>query len=213
MLIRSAIRLAAVAILSDPNTALQSGSCATGFTAAQDRVFDSHSEPLQLLQRSDVELPAISVYTDAEDGDFGAGMSMNFSSHVDLVVHVEMYASMSTDFDTEMLLDTMEEQVRRKLLWDDRLYRQPHIDEQGNVSGFDRLVQRISKYQSTRAMDSERQARIGMRRFSLTVHYVENCLPPEIVVGERMAPATMTCMKAGVQIGRDLTQFNPKFPE
>ncbi|QCP50160.1 hypothetical protein FAZ95_13815 [Trinickia violacea] len=212
MLIRSAIRQAIVTILSDPNTALQSGSCATGSTKALDRVLDSHSEPLQLLQ-TDVELPAISVYTDSEDGDFGAGMSMNFSSHVDLVVHIEMYASMGTDFDTEMLLDNMEEQVRRKVLWDDRLYRQPVLDEAGKPIGFNLLVQRISKYQSTRAMDSERQARIGLRRFSLTVHYVENCLPPEIVTGACLAPPQMSCVKAGVQLGKDLVQFNPKFPE
>ncbi|WP_345815269.1 hypothetical protein AAGS40_23225 [Paraburkholderia sp. PREW-6R] len=212
MLIRTAIRRAVVTILSDPSTALETGSCATGLTLAGDRVFDSHSEPLQLLEKDD-ELPAISVYTDAEDGDLGAGMTNNYSSHVDLVLHIEMFASLNTDFNTESALDQMEEQVRRKLLWDVRLYREAITDASGNPAGWRRLVTRISKYQSNRAVDSERQARIGMRRFSLTVHYVENCLPPEIIAGECLGPPVITCTKVGVQRGDNLVQFNPGFSE
>lgn len=210
MLRRTAIRRAVITILSDPETALRSGSCRTGLTHARDRVLDSHSDPLQLIGGADMELPAISVYTDAEDGDFGGGMPMDPSSHNDLVVHIEMFASMSTDYATEALLDEMEEQVRRKVLWDDRFYRQSIVDEAGAVTGWEPLVMNVSKFQSTRALDSERQARVGMRRFSLTVHYVDNCLPPEIITGECLAPPDLECINAGVQVGENLVQFKPK---
>ncbi|MBC8729988.1 hypothetical protein [Paraburkholderia sp. UCT2] len=210
MLRRTAIRRVVIEILSDPKTALRTGSCKTGLTAAEDRVLDSHSDPLQLINGSDVELPAIAVYTDSEDGDFGGGMPADPGSHNDLVIHIEMFASTSTDFATEALLDDMEEQVRRKVLWDDRLYRRPVVDAEGTVRGWEPLVMSVSKFQSTRALDSERQARVGMRRLSLTVHYVDNCLPPEIVVDGPLAPPTFECMKAGVQIGENLVQFKPK---
>ncbi|NUX55925.1 hypothetical protein [Paraburkholderia youngii] len=210
MLLRTAIRRVVIEILSDPNTALRSGSYETGLTAAGDRVLDSHSDPLQLISGSDVELPAIAIYTDAEDGDFGGGMPADPSSHNDLVIQIEMFASANTDYATEALLDDLEEQVRRKVLFDDRLYRRSIVDSEGTVKGWAPLVMSVSKFQSTRALDSDRQARVGMRRLSLTVHYVEECLPPEVVVGGPLAPPTLECMKAGVQIGEHLVQFKPK---
>ncbi|SDR52898.1 hypothetical protein [Paraburkholderia tuberum] len=212
MLKRTLIRQAVVQILLDPATALTSGSCETGLTAALDRVYDSPSDPWQVA--ADLGVPTlIAVYTGDETGDQGNSDSGDQSAHVEMELAIEMYAAGQTDFATEALLDELEEQVRRKVFFDDRFYNLRIVDETGRQVAHEPLVHSIRGYQSRRTFSSAGERRAGVRMLAITVRYVENCLPPEIITGACLAPPTLHCMKSAVIVGTQAVPFGMHYAD
>lgn len=161
MLVREKVRNAVVTVLSDPASRIAYSSCDVGLTLAEERIMDSHQDPLQLLE--DGELPCVVVYTDDEIADLpnshGEG-DVRFVSQLEIVL--ELYVCDETSFELEQKMDLLEEQVRVKLLYDSRFLCE---------------IRRVTGYQSRRLTDADSRHRLGARIVRILVEYAENPLP------------------------------------
>jgi hypothetical protein len=203
MLMRERIRRAAVVILGDARTPLDFDTSTTGVTLAQDRVYDSHGDPLQLLDAA-TELPALCVYTDDDQATFDGSNSHDYRSLATITLVVELYCSERTDYTLESQLDQLEEQVRRKLFYDDRLYVEHQRDAQGRISASGPLVDTLLSVRSTRGYDNTTQRRLGVRRLHIEVRCVDHCTP------SNLAETPWSCLHTEVHVGSQVIHTQPE---
>lgn len=159
MLKRQFIRQTAITVLSDPGTPVTTAG-EIGLTLAGDNIFDTHLDPLQLLdcgcdRRA---LPAIAVYSESETLNTSDPYKYDelCFDQCNLSLVLELYACAAKGYELEAILDQLEQQVRIKLLPDTRFYQLAHL----------------RGYRSTprRAGDGKR---LGMRVVELTLAYHE----------------------------------------
>lgn len=164
MLLREQLRRTIVEVLCD-QAGRRGPGCEPvdwGLTIANENVFDSPGDPLQILA-NDSELPAILVYTDDEVAELPnnhADMDLTFVTRLTIVL--ELYVCHNVSYELESELDVLEKQMRYKLLFDDR---------------FLRPLRKVVSYRSQRVIDNETGTRVGARHCFIEVEYCENNAP------------------------------------
>ena len=165
MLSRTKIRRWLTDILSDPETGLPPQNH-NGLTLAGDNVFDTLLSPPQFDNESscassdDYDLPAIAVYTEDESfvSDPQELLSGCFNSTINVVI--ELYVCAKDGIEMEELLDSLEAQVRYKII-------------RGKAKPF--TLQSYKSY----AVRNDTGRRLGMRRIDLSVSKKQSVTNPE----------------------------------